>query len=109
MGFQCCPQIMGLQRQGHVTKSNKRGAGKFICAEMGADRISSSEIIRHEDSKHNTYTNYIDGENFSSGFKLWDYIEKQGDTIEVKCTDKRTGQEVIRYRKSKADAVLGYA
>ena len=47
---------------------------------MGADRISSSEIIRHEDSKHNTYTNYIDGENFSSGFKLWDYIEKQGDT-----------------------------
>ena len=45
MGFQCCPQIMGLQRQGHVTKSNKRGAGKFICAEMGADRISSSEII----------------------------------------------------------------
>ena len=109
MGFQCCPQIMGLQRHVHVTKSNKRGAGKFICAEMGADRISSSEIIRHEDSKHNTYTNYIDGENFSSGFKLWDYIEKQGDTIEVKCTDKRTGQEVIRYRKSKADAVLGYA
>ena len=54
MGFQCCPQIMGLQRQGHVTKSNKRGAGKFICAEMGADRISSSEIIRHEDSKQNT-------------------------------------------------------
>lgn len=78
----------GTTTTGACTKSNKRGAGKFICAEMGADRISSSEIIRHEDSKHNTYTNYIDGENFSSGFKLWDYIEKQGDTIELSVQTK---------------------
>lgn len=109
MGFQCCPQIMGLQRQGHVTKSNKRGAGKFICAEMGEERISSSDIIRREDSQHNIYTNYIDGQDFISGFKLWDYIEKQGDNRPVRCIDKKTGEEVTRYRKSKADAVLGYA
>ena len=103
MGFTCAVQMTGLVRG--EAKGKHRSNGKAILAEMGKERISSSDTLNTE----RTHLNVYEQENHS-GFSMWDSIEDRANTYKQAVKGKtKSGEEITRYKSLRKDAVIGVA
>jgi hypothetical protein len=87
------------------SKAEHRSNGKAILGEMGKERITSSETLNPERTPLNVY----EQEN-SSGFSMWDDMVERANTYKQAVPGKtKNGEEIIRYRSLRKDAVIGAA
>jgi len=104
MGFACAPQILGLVRGEPKPNAKHRANGRAIFAEMGEERISTSDTFDKSRSHMNEYE-FLDGLS-SSGFQCWDYVEERANNYKVKALNKK--KEPVE-RALRGDAVVGFA
>ena len=104
MGWKCAPQVMGLVRGEPKPGQKHRMSGEKMAKEAGYERASKSSTFDRKRSHLNVY------EGYKSGKKFWEDLAAEADAYKAKVhTKTKDGKEVIRERKLRQDAVIGFA
>ena len=104
MGWKCAPQVMGLVRGEPKAGQKHRASGKKICMEAGYERASKSATLDRSRSRDNVYEGYVSGET------CWGDMVAQASMYRCQVKGKtKSGEEVVRERGLRSDAVIGYA
>ena len=104
MGWKCAPQVMGLVRGEPKPSQKHRTNGLKICKEAGYERASKSATLDRSRSQDNLYEGYTSGET------CWGDMVEQASMYRVQVKVKtKSGEEVVRERVLRSDAVIGYA
>lgn len=104
MSFLCAPQIMGLVRGEPKPGAKHRANGGKILREAGEERHSKTNHLDRTLSHLNEYTGFV------SGDECWADMEARAGAYRQKVKGKtKTGEEVIREKGLRKDAVIGWA
>jgi len=104
MGWKCAPQVLGLVRGEPKPGQKHRANGLAIAKEAGYERATKSSTFDRDRSSLNNYVGY------KSGKVFWEELAEAADHYRAKVRTKtKDGQEVVRERKLRDDAVIGFS
>ncbi len=104
MSFLCAPQIMGLVRGEPKPGAKHRANGGKILREAGEERHSKTNHLDRTLSHLNEY------EGYESGDECWADMDARAGAYRQKVKGKtKAGEEVIREKGLRKDAVIGWA
>lgn len=104
MGYKCVPQVKGLVRGEPQPGQKHRANGLKFAKEAGYERGTNSPTHDKKRQHLNEYEGYRSGKNF------WEDMEAEADKYREEVPGKtKTGEPIIRYRKAKKNAVIGFA